>query len=628
MSVRQGQPADSDLIIDSVSYPLDDTAGADPPHIMRVVATQPGDSNQEFERRIENLAQGFGNSRYIRAGGYDYADTANLHKRLSFLPGAAVTSRLGALTAPTDPGGFAEYWDGTVANRRLIIIAGARAYEVQANGTINEYSLAALVGSGKARIAKRYKAPTAMTVPKMYISVQGGGATDYMIERTSAGTYAEIAGNLRAVAVATVKDSNGDDVFARVTEAGKLNLTTADTDPSLLASWAASEYSIGEHSALVNDIVQQGRSIIIGRADGAFTFDSLTNAVPITRGMEQTPHDDNFKWFKDFNGLVLAPTAAGLVYIDGLDWDVCGPISSNEDARNLRGTETAVSSQAGAYLYSAVYDGSATSYIFLGTPRRDEGTGHGPFVWHGPIASVSGKVVDLFVSTVWGRKLWLLTATAFSTIELAVDFSPATDATSGNIYLPEGVFDMDGGPGVIKDFRKVEFIAPAARPFSATNAWTLSMETTPGGGSYVDVDGGATGSGDGVVGSRYWTTETSGKRLRGRIEYSGNSGGTAELEAVVVRGTMRPETTDEHEFRLLLADGERTPRGVRTGATASAAYDVLRGLVDSGRKTTITYGEASFQARVTSIREVPVKPARGGAPKRAISLTVRRMVLA
>lgn len=620
-------PGDAGLVIDSIPYPLDDTKGAEPPHIMKVVKTQPGDANQEFERVILNNAGGWGISRYERAGGYDYGDTANLHKRLSWLPGAAVTSRLGALNAPTDPGGFAEYWDGTAANRRLIIVAGAAVYEVQSNGTITETSLAALVGSGKARIAKRYKAPTAMSAPKMFISVQNGGATDYLIQRTAANTYSEITGTKRAVAVATVKDSNGDDVLARVTESGKLNLTTADTDPDAGASWAAAEYSIGETSALVNDIVQQGRSIIIGRADGAYTFDSLTNAVPITRGMDQTPSDDNFKWFKDFNGLVLAPTAAGIVYIDGLDWDVCGPVSSNPDARSLRGVETAVSDQAGSFLYAAVYY-SSTSYIFLGTYRRDEGSGHGPFVWHGPFASVSGKVVDLRVSTVFGTKLWLLTSAAFSTIELNDDFSPKTDATSGNIYLPEGIFDMDGGPGVIKDFRKVEFIAPAAKPFSSTNAWTLALETTPGSGTYTAVDGGSTGAGDGVVASRFWSTETSGKRLRGRIQYSGNSGGTAELEAIVVRGTMRPETADEHTFRLLVKDGERTPRGVRTAKSAKSVYDTLRGLVDSGRKTVITYGETSFQGRVTDVRYVPVQPGVGMSPRRAISVTVRRVVLA
>lgn len=622
MVARQNLPADASLVLDGKSYIID--RGSDEPaHVKRTVRTQPGDPGSEFEKRIENAALGWGMTKDVGPGGYDYGAPAVLNKRLSWLPGAAITDRLGALTAPDGPCAFGEYWDGTDANRRLIIVSSRRVYEVQSDGTITHTALTALVPVGaKMTRPTRYKAPTAMAAPKVFIPVQNGGATDYFIVRTGANTYVENTGTKRAVALAVVKDSVGEDVMARVTEEGRLNLTTEDTDPNAGASWATSggTYGIGETSALVNDLFQQNRAILIGRADGAYTFDNLTNAVPVTRGMEQTPDADNFRYFKDFNGITVAPTVQGLVYIDSLEWGVCGPVSSNPDAKNLRGREVAVSGQAGEYLYCAVYFGT-TSYIFLGTPRTDEGTGHGLFVWHGPVASVSGRVTDLHVSTVWGKKLWLGFADTFKTLDLNDDFSPKSDATSGYIYLPEGVFDQ-AGPGVIKDFRKAEFIAPAGVPFGAANKWSLELETTPGSGTYVAIDGGAVSSG--VYAERFWTTETSGRRLRGRIAYTDN-GGSAELEAVIVRGTQRPESTEEHDFRVTAADGQRTPGGIRMEKTAETVAEELFALRDSGRKTAVSYGLESFTGQVTDVREVIARSGERAAPVRVFSVTVRRI---
>jgi hypothetical protein len=608
----------SDIILDGEPYEL-----ADNQYTVELVPTQPGDGEEPWEKRIDNWALGWGSSRYEQPGTYDYGAPATLHRRGVFLPGAAVTA-LSPGTAPTGNVSFGEYWDGTDANRRLIIVSARHVYEVNSAGTISTNTMTALVPS-TARMGKptRFRTP-GMAAPKVFIPVQNGGATDYFIVRIAANTYIENAGNKIARAFAAGKDIDGQDVLYRVDEDGELNLTTTGSDPNLGASWAGATYGAGETSSRVNDLYQQHRAILAGKEDGVWTFDSRLNAVPVTPGIGQTPDVDNFTYFKDANGMAVAPSAQGIVWIDGLDWGVCGPVSANPGAENLRGPEPAVSAVAGNYIYSAVYDG-ADSYIFLGTPRLQGDIGEGPFTWHGPVAVVSGyQVKDLHVSTVFGTKLWWGAVAKFGYISLkSADFSPETDSASGHIYLPEGILDIDG-PGVIKDFNKVEFVTRAARPFSSTNAWTFSLETTPASGTYVAV-GSVTGSSDGVLASRFWTTETSGKRFRSRITYSGNTG-NAELEAVVVRGTQRPETTSIYTMVLRAEEGMRNRRGARDYRKPASIRDTLTAMVNSGRKTALLIGDSSVTVRVTSVREKVASVGEKQTPGRELEVRMRRVV--
>jgi hypothetical protein len=591
------------------------------------VPTQPGDAENEWERRIENWALGWGSTRYEQPGTYDYGYPATLHRRGVFLPGAAVTA-LSPATAPTGNVSFGEYWDGVAANRRLLVVAARHVYEIDSSGTIAIATLTSLVPS-TARMSKptRFRTP-GMAAPKVFIPVQAGGATDYFIVRTGAATYIENTGNLISRAFAAGKDVDGQDVLYRIDEDGELNATTTGNDPATGASWAGATYNAGETSSKVNDLYQQNKAILMGKEDGVWTFDSRLNAIPVTPGFEQTPDVDNFTFFKDANGMAVAPSAQGLIWIDGLEYGICGPVSSNAQAANLRGAEPAVSAIAGNYIYAAVYDGS-NSYIFMGTHRLQGDTGDGPFTWHGPIAVVTGyQVVDLFVSTVYGTKLWWGGVAKFGYISLnSADFSPATDASSGYIYLPEGILDIDG-PGVIKDLRKVEFITRAGRPFSTTNRWTLEVETTPGSGTWVAVNGDPATTADGVLASRWWTTETSGKRLRFRIAYSSNSGGTAELEALVVRGTQRPETTSVYSFDITIEQGQRNRTGARMWKKPADRVAALVALKAAGRKTIVAVGDVSITGYIISVGEEITQIGEKLPAKRVVRVKIRKAVTA
>ena len=605
------------LIIDGKQYKLDDQGES--PYKRQVVETQPADADEEFERRILNLAIGWGDTKGSSIGTYDYG-TAVLHKRGRFLPGATVTDRTPG-TVPIGRCTFVEYWEPTAANRRLVVVSPRHIYEVRPDGTPVAINLGATftAANGMTR-GVLFKNP-AMSAAKIYVARRGANSTDYMVERTGTETYGVSANNKYAQAVGKGKDSAGDDVVWIVDFNGKLQQATAGSDPSTSGAWAGTTYDIGDTSVKVNDLVQNNRSMVAGREDGAWTFDNVSQSIPITGGFRQTIDEYNFAHIKDFNGMAIAPTVQGLVWMDGLEWGVCGPVSANPEARNLRGREVACTGQLGEYVYCAV-EYSGTSYIFLGTVKQQGDMGKGPFTWHGPVATIAESVSDLHGSpTVVGKRLWIGYDGGFASLDLNDDWSPKTDLSAGYIYLPETLFDL-GGAGIIKDFRKAEFVASPAAPFASTNAWTLELETTPGSGTYVAIDGGVVNSG--VVTDRYWTTETSGKRIRARLAYSGNTG-AGELEQVIVRGTMRPETTDEYSFVIEVEDEVRLPAGNRIPKTRVGMLSDLRALVDSGRVATITFGETSFNGRVTSLGEVSRRDSLRRSPVGLVTITVRKV---
>lgn len=626
MSAGERVQIGGDIRINGVEYTIDG------PVERETIDVQPGEDEQEFERRFVNMAYGWGMSRFLGEGGYDYANTAVLHRKGSWLPGSALTDRTNA-TTPTGAISFCELWDR--GSRFLVIVSPRHVYEVATDGTVTVANLTASIASVARGMTKavRYR-NSAMAAAKVFIARPSATATDYFVVRTGAGTYAVTTANKYAGALGNAKDADGADVLWRSNEDQKINASLADNDPDNSSNWAGQLQSTGETSTKIVDITQQAQAILIGREDGAWTFDQNARAIPITGGMEQTPDSENFRWFKSFNGMAVAPTIQGIIWIDGLEWGTCGPISANPDARNLRGREVAVSDQAGNYVYCAVYSGT-TSYIFLGEARERNtgGLGKGPFVWHGPIASISNasgrRVTDLKVSTVYGRKLWIgwrndaNSAGGWSTLELNEDFSPASDAASGYIYLPEGALDMDH-PGVITDPRKVEFIAPASSPFAATNAW--SLEVDPDGGGYVAVDGGVVNSS--TYGERFFSTDRSSRRFRGvRLAYSGNTG-AGECEQVIVRGIQRPEKADQYTFTVVLRDNQRNRAGSVTHVTARRQEENLRALAGAARQTAVVLGRTSFSGVVTVVDEKIQRTGAAKAPSGTMTVRIRSVKLA
>jgi hypothetical protein len=588
---------DSPLIINGVEYVLDDSQG--PAHEQQHAPVQDGDEGKEFNERIENFARGWGASKQMEKNTYDRAETGILHNRLRFLPGSTVFEYTPVSPVPNGPVSFCEYWDGTDANRRLIAISPRYIYEIDSSGTVVASDLGATFTATRAMTKGVCFRNGATAAPRVYIARQSATATDYFIVRTAANTYSTTTANFRADAICAGKDSSGANVLWIVdpdANGGQLRQCVADADPQTPGSWGGTTYPVGEVSVRSNDLAQQAKRMVVARPDGMFTFDNIARSTPITPGFEQTKDADNGRYVKNFNGMAIVPTIAGLLWVDGLEWGMCGPMSSNRDAQALHGREVAFAS-AGDFVFAAIYD-NTDSWIFLGTVRTDAhgGSGTGPFVWHGAVAKVQGaQVTDLTVSTVWGKRLWIGLTDGFAAILLNSDFTPVANEPSGYIYMPDGVLDKSG-PHVTKQIDAVELIAPSAVAFSATNTWAAQFDFGDGNG-WVS-PGSAT---SGYHSKQTFATEKTSKRPKMRLAYSGNTG-SAELEGVIVRGLERPDIRWHHVFRVLARDMDRTRMGARTWRHPQTVEDDLKALRTSGWTGLVKWGETSINGKVVDLR--------------------------
>lgn len=610
----------NEISIGGVPYGLDNRDPRVPAYTRTLDSTQGISDEHSFTERLGNGALGWGHSKYDGRGTIAYATSAALHRKMAFLPGPKLTDRTPA-TVPIGAGSIAEFWDGTAANRRVIITTPRHVYEITTAGVVSSNDLGAgfTVANGMT-VAKCYA--NSGIAAKMYIARYGGiSGANYFVRRSAANTYAVTAANKYATMLEPGKDAVGADVLWRADENGKLNQSVADSDPEAGGSWATAVFPTGPTNMHPIDAFQQAKRLIVWRPDGAYTFDNVGRAVPITIGMENYLSDRNGINCKDFNGMCIAPTKQGLVYIDGLTWGVCGPVSANPDARNITGEEVAFSGMVGSYCYSAVYDG-ADSWIFFGQPRElnRQGSGFGPFVWHGAVAKMTGKqVTDMRPSVVWltgtNAKMWIACTDGFWTFDLNSDGSPANDSTAGTIYFPEGALDHSG-PDVTKIIHSVEYIAPAGTPMSATATWTLEVDVGDGNG-WV-------GPGAGNLGSyikQTFATQVSGRRPLVRLTYANTS--TAELEEVVIRGMEVSETRWLHSFRILTGRGHRAPgRGMKNWQHPETVAENLKTLRDSGWTDLIRLQEGTRKVRVVDIKEERSSGTPFGSDERIFTVTL------
>lgn len=608
----------TELIIDGKEYVFDPESES--PHDTVPVPIQQAEEKTEFNERIENFALGWGNSKQMEKNTYDYGYPAILHRRLSFFPGAEVLEYTPVSPVPIGPTSFVQFWDGVESNRRLIVISPRHIYEITTAGAVASFDMGAnfTLTRGMTKGVRFRNAST--SVPRIYVARQSDTATDYFVTRSVTGTWALTASNRRADAIASGKDQTGANVLWIAdpdANGGELRQCVADADPEISGSYGTTTYPIGEVSVRTNDLIQQNKKMLCARPDGIFTFDNVARSAPVTPGLESLLDARNGFNAKEFNGMAVIPFISGLVWVEGLEWGYCGPISSNRDARNLRQAREVAFASAGDYAYSATYDG-ADSYVYLGTVRteRETGSGTGPFVWHGPIARCQGvEITDMDVWTGYEKKLWLGFRDGFGAIDLYPDFSPVPSEPSGHIYMPEGVLDRSG-PAIVKEIHSVDLIAPAGAPFNATNTWG------------VDFDFGSGWESIGVANSdvysrKTFATEKTSRRPKMRLAYA--STGTAELEAVVVNGVERALVRNHHTFRLKAEERQRKPGGAGTWRHPQTVEEDLLALRTSGWVGTIAWGGTSINGKVIDVRTVKQSKGRNIIPTRYFEVEVMEL---
>jgi len=114
--------------------------------------------------------------------------------------------------------------------------------------------------------------------------------------------------------------------------------------------------------------------------------------------------------------------------------------------------------------------------------------------------------------------------------------------------------------------------------------------------------------------------------MRVRIAYSGNAG-SAELEAVVVRGTQRPETTDVYVLPIRLEQGQRNRLNARQihRKTEDAAA-TLRALQAAGRKVVAMFGETAVTGQVIGVQVKVTQKGEKAPPTRYLEVRFRKVV--
>ena len=134
-----------------------------------------------------------------------------------------------------------------------------------------------------------------------------GIGNDFLITRNKAGTYATTT-EVKADGLFVV----GNDLYR--TDGFRISKLTADSDPTLSASWGAFS-TVGRASYDINAVVSLDGSPFVCKGDGGFVFNpadgSFQIAIPVS-----SPHPDHGKGaISDGRGRVYFPTADGQLII-------------------------------------------------------------------------------------------------------------------------------------------------------------------------------------------------------------------------------------------------------------------------------------------------------------------------
>lgn len=593
--VREATSRAPTIRIDGRDFRIADRNLLNQPQVLQIQEAPAQRSESiEWDRTFTTDGTGWGTTLATRPGQYSWGTPALLHVPFIMRPGCQVTEVTWPAYTPLTGSriSFSQLQPDVASVAILIVVTARHVYEFRPDGTWTAFDLGAnfTLARGMSKAVQFRNA--AMTQAKVYIARPSQFATDYMVERSGgfSGTYSVSPNNRYAEALGMGRDAVGMLVLWRVDENGRLNQCVADGDPSTPGAWQATTAStpISTTLAYANDIAQVGRNLVVARSDGFYTFDSLANPVPITRGHEMAHRKDAGMWMRDFNGSLIAPSGFGIIAIDGLQWQIVGPVSAHRTQRFIPGLEVAVTSMVGNYIYSAVYDGLVDlSYIFLGTPFVEGDESKGPITWHGPIAFVGGKVTDLYIATVYENRLWIGwlegNTPKMGYIRLDSTFQPYPTSTSGYVYFPEGMLDASGH-GLMKEIRKAELAFSPDYPYhAANNSWTVEI---------WDDQAQQWRAPDAVVPSSstmveaWFTTSYPFYRSRLRLGYSTASPASCGLQGVTLRGIERPERT--RLYRLTVELGDRSPAPwPKKGRTREDDMDWLRERMESNRRVSV-----------------------------------------
>lgn len=365
-----------------------------------IIPLTEGDPGQGGAIVLDTAHAGYGDSRGVLAGHYEYAVDID----------ASVPQLLRPSPLRTDiaVGGTAAVSGAFDVGSYTWLLAGQ--YVRRLNPADN--SLLTVIDAGAGNTVKSGVAWNG----KGYVAA---GGTLYEITPPSTVASAAIAADVLAVGLSALYKASGAQV------------SKATANPLVAANWSAPT-TFGDPSVPVTWMAEYGRFLFVAKEDGLWALDADFNAVNVLPELAPYRHSDNGRCMQAWHGLLMVPHRQGLYAYSVGEVLPVGPERLETNESPAAGRVVALAS-AGRWLYAALQAGNDT-YVLAGRERDGGAGGPGPMLWHTVWQLPSATCRMLHVSGLTNPpRLYIGRGADVSYVPL-LDSTGASRQASGSIY--------------------------------------------------------------------------------------------------------------------------------------------------------------------------------------------------
>lgn len=533
-----------------------------------LVPVQDGDPGQLGAAVLDTAHAGYGDSRGVLPGHYEYAVDVDA-TRPQLITAAPARTDI-AVGGTEDVSGFFD------AGGYTYVLAGQ--YVKRIDPATNSVTTSLDLGAGN--------------VAKSGVAWKGKGyvaAGSTLREMTPPDTWASaaIAADVLAVGLSALYKASG----AAVAKNANNPMTPAD--------WSAGT-TFGDSSVPVTAMAEYGRFLLVGKHDSLWALDANFEAANVLPDIAAWRSADNCRSLTAWHGMLVVPHRQGLYFYAPGEVTPAGPERLELNESPVRGQVLAVAG-AGMWLYISLWTGTDT-YILAGRERDAATGGLGPMLWH-PILKLPGvRCRALFVSGLTNPpRLYMGRGSNVSFIPVLESSLEAARAPTGTIY-----WQISGRrPMALKLWSAIELMVDGPRQGASVR---VAVSVDGGPWTYVG-EAAAPGYARFALPP---TAEMLGYRLGLHIELVG---GARVNMPITVSYVASPRLVRAFTATVLLGGDTRA-------AQQEATFAWLRSLTEAGPVRL-----EGPQGQVATVKIVDVRRASVGSPSTgyAVALTAREV---
>ena len=452
-----------------------------------------------------------------------------------------------------------------------------------------------------------------------------GSAWTRATTNTIKGSYGAVAWYETFYALAKTSVTSSTPVVSWISE----GLTIDST------SWGA-EYTVGDKTSTVTGITAFDQTFYVAKTDGLYQTDKSartpkiipTYIVNATNGVGVNV---------DAMGQVWMPTVEGYWRYDSRQGTVydCSPGRGLPNTSPVYGQVTAHAQHKG-WRYICVYNATtATSYLMCGRDRESDEPGVGPMLWHGALASISGQVTAMHITSLTtppqvylacgDHVYWFILPAVGDNPQLS---SAYAYSASGIFYLPK---DDWGVPGTrwyflgldidVQGATTTKYIEVYAK--TATTGW-VRLPTKGAAAAETDFRIDASGAYSITVPVQdYWLFNT----LEIRLDFT-NGGATTSsprVRAMTLHATRRPAVRDLIHTTIYCSDRVNSRFGIPTRKSGAVLVTHLKDRQITSPKVLKDWWTGSVRERnvlILPVQETVVKQEGDDAAEQALNVPI------